>query len=187
MATIQTNDLSQGMCIMHNNEMFIVMEKEFTAMGKGASFTRTKLRNVKTGKVIPVTFKSGEKMEQVELEYHNVQYLYTDGSKAYFMDPTTFEQYEVVMGMIAHGTDFLHEEAKYVICMYQGEVVALNEPIKITLTVTESAPATKGNTATNAFKEVTLETGAKVQVPMFISQGEKILVNTELYEYVSKA
>jgi elongation factor P len=181
-----TSELSRGMIIRFNNEPHILVEKEFYSPGKGGAFNRCRLKSIKTGKFFYHVFKSGEKVEELDIETKNTQYLYIDGETAYFMDPTTFEQFGVSLEIIPNGTDFLHTDAKYIMSFFEGEVIYVQLPQKITLTVTETSDAVKGNTATNASKEAIVETGYKVQVPLFIKVGDRIVINTEGGTYFSK-
>jgi len=181
-----TTNIAKGMYVMFNNEPYIIVEKEFYSPGKGAAFNRTKLKNLKTGKIISQVFKSGEKVDEINVETKTMQFIYVDGNEAYFMDPTTYEQVSVSIDSIAHGADYLHTDAKYVTISYEGEVLEVQLPAKITLTVTETSSATRGNTATNATKEAIMETGAKVQLPLFINVGDKVTMNTETGTYVRK-
>ncbi len=181
-----TNNIVRGMFIMFNKEPHLILEKEFYSPGKGAAFNRTRLKSLKTGKIINQVFKSGEKVEEIEVETKTMQFIYIDGNDAYFMDPETYDQVSVSLDIIDRGTNYLHPDAKYVTVNYEGEVLSVQLPGKIALEVTETSDATKGNTATNATKEAVLETGAKVQVPLFIKQGEKVIINTETNSYVGK-
>lgn len=181
-----TNELTRGMIILYNNEPHILIEKVFYSPGKGAAFTRTKLKNIKSGKIVNQVFKSNEKVDQLDIDTKTMQYLYADEHDAYFMDPVSFEQLNVPLDMIDRGTDFLHTEAKYIIIIYEGQAISVQLPSKITLLVIETADALRGNTSGNATKEAIMETGAKVQVPLFIKQEEKVIINTETGLYVSK-
>jgi len=181
-----TAEITRGMIIRFNNEPHIVMEKEFRAMGKGSAFNRVKLKNIKTGKFVNQVFKSGEKVEELDVMTMNMQYLYADDSKGYFMNPETFDQIELSLDLIPGGTDWLHADSKYVMTIFEEQVIYVQLPAKISLIVTETTDAVKGDTATNASKEATLETGVKVQVPLFIKQGDKIIVNTDTGTYFSK-
>lgn len=181
-----TNDIFRGMIINLNNEPHVVIEKEFYKPGKGGSFTRTRLQNIRTGKYVNQVFKSGEKIEELVVSKKTMQYLYHDESDAYFMDPQSFEQFNVKLEMIPGNTTYLHESANYILTFYEGDVIFAQLPAKITLAVTDTAEAVKGNTVNNAYKEAILETGAKVMVPLFIKNGDKIIVNTEENSYSSK-
>lgn len=179
--------IDRNMIIKFKNEPHIVLEKEFYSPGKGGSFTRARLKNLKSGKVIWYTFRTGEQVEELNIETQDMKFLYTDSKNVYFMDPNTFEQISAPIEIIKGGTDYLHTDAKYIIKMYEGNVIAVQLPVKIKLVVTETTDATKGGTVTNATKEAVFETGAKIQVPMFVKNGDKIVVNTETDSYVSKA
>ncbi len=181
-----TTNLYRGMIIKFNNEPHILVEKEFRSMGKGAAFNRVRLQNIKSGKFFETVFKSGEKVEELDVEKRNMQYLYIDGNNAVFMDPDNYEQINVKLDIIPGGTDYLHPDAKYIMSIYEGEVIYIQIPQKITLQVTETADTVKGNTVNNALKEATVETGAKVQIPMFIKTGDRIVINTESGNYFSK-
>jgi len=183
-----TTDIAKGMIVKYNNEPHVIIEKEFCSMGKGGAFNRVKIRNIKSGKILSDTWSSNLKVEVYDDVFNkSVSYIYIDGSSVVFSDPDTYEQHYVSMDMIEGGTDWLHEEAKY-IATFQGEmIIFLQTPTKITLTVTDTPDAVKGDTVNNNYKDAILETGAKVKVPMFIKNGDKIIVNTETREYFSKA
>ncbi len=181
-----TSEITRGMVIKYNNEPHIVIEKEFYSPGKGGAFTRTKIKNIKTGKILNQVFKSGEKLDQLDIETKTMQYLYEDGSDAYFMDPISFDQLTVSLDMIDGRSNWLHPDGKYIIIIYEGQAISVQLPAKITLQVTETSDAVKGNTSGSATKDAVLETGVKVQVPLFIKPNEKIVVNTETLSYVSK-
>lgn len=181
-----TTELRRGMIIRYNNEPHILVEKEFRSMGKGAAFNRVKLKNIKTGKFVNQVFKSGEKVEELDVTTMNMQYLYADGTNGYFMNPLNYEQISVSLDLIPGGTDYLHADAKYIMSVFEDKVIYVQMPPKIALIVTETADAVKGNTATNASKEAVLETGVKIQVPLFIKTGDKIIVNTDTGTYFSK-
>jgi len=181
-----TTEIYRGMIIKFNAEPHIVVDKEFKAMGKGSAFNRCRLKNIKTGKFFEQVFKSGEKVEELDVETKSMQFVYIDGTDAYFMDQETFEQISLSIDTIPGGTNYLHTEAKYIMTFYEGEVIYVQLPQKITLQVIDTYAAVKGDTATNASKEATLETGVKIQVPLFIKNGDKIIVNTETETYFSK-
>lgn len=181
-----TTNIYQGQTVMYEGELWVIIERQFAAMGKGSSFNRTKLRNILTGKVIPVTFKDGDTVDEVTVDRFNVQFLYADGAKAYFMNPQSYDQFEFEIEAIPGGTDFLHADAVYQASSYEGKVISVTPPAKLTLVVTETAGGVKGDTVSNAYKEAVLETGAKVQVPLFVKTGDKVIVNTETRSYVSK-
>jgi elongation factor P len=181
-----TSDLKEGMYVLFNGDLYSIIEREFYKPGKGGAYNRCKLRNLRTGKVLAHTFGSNEKLEEVTVENRTVQYLYVDGDDVYFMDPESFDQFSVKLALIPGGTDYLHPDCKYIATSYEDEILGVQIPIKMGLLITETTDAVKGNTTTNAYKEAILETGAKVQVPLFISQGDRIIINTETNSYVSK-
>lgn len=181
-----TTDIRKGMILKFNNEPYLLISKEFYSPGKGAAFTRTKIKNIKTGKILNQVFKSGEKIEELDVDTKTMQYLYADEREAYFMDPVSFEQLSVPLDMIDGKMDYLHTEGKYIIIIYEGSAISVQLPAKIGLNVTETSEAVKGNTSGSATKEAILETGAKVFVPLFIRQNDRVLINTETGLYVSK-
>lgn len=182
-----TSELYRGMIIKYNNEPHILIEKEFHSPGKGGAFNRCKLKAIKTGKIFQVTFRSNEKLDELDIETRNMQYLYLDGNNAVFMNPETYDQFNVSLDSIPGGTEFLHTESKYIMSFYEDEVIYVQLPPKITLEVTETSDAVRGDTATNAYKQAVVETGAAVQVPLFVKQGDRIVINTEDKTYFSKA
>lgn len=181
-----TTELRRGMIILHNNEPHILLDREFYSPGKGGAFNRVKLKNIRTGKIINDVFKSGEKVNELDIETKSMIFTYLEGQQANFMDPETYDQLSVPLDRIPEGTAFLHTETKYIMSFYNGDVIYVQLPQKITLAVTETTDATKGNTVNNATKEATVETGYKLHVPMFIKNGDKIIINTETGTYFSK-
>ncbi|HLD04017.1 MAG TPA: elongation factor P [Candidatus Dojkabacteria bacterium] len=182
-----TAEIKKGMFIMYNNEPHLIIEREFYAPAKGASFNRTKLKNLKKGKIITHVFKSVEKVEELDVATKTMQFLYTDETDAFFMDPISFEQFSLPLEQISGGTDYLHANGKYIMMLYADSPLSVQLPGNIELTIIETAGAvSKGNTSGNATKQATLETGMKIQVPLFINQGDKISINTELGTYISK-
>jgi len=179
--------IDKNMIIKFNNDPYIVIDKEFYAPAKGGSFTRTKMKNLKTGQVINRTFRTGEKLEELTVETRNMQFVYNDEKNAYFMDRQTFEQTQIPMNMIEGGKNFLHSEEKYLVMYLDEKPISVQLPPKVSLMITETSKGFRGDTATNATKEATVETGFKLQVPLFIKEGEKIIINTETGTYFSKA
>ena len=182
-----TSDLYRGMVVKWNGQPHIMVEKEFAAMGKGSWFNRVRLKNIKTGKFFNEHITSGVKVEEIDVSTKSVQFIYVDGNSAVFMDPVTYEQISFSLDLIPGKTDWLHGDSKYVVQVYEDEVINLLLPPKMTLEITETYDAVKGDTATGAKKDAILETGATVKVPLFIKQGEKVIVNTEDGAYFSKA
>ena len=184
---ISVNDLKNGLTLELDNGLWSVVEFLHVKPGKGAAFVRTKLRNFRTGANIEYSFNAGVKVEQAMIEKRKMQYSYNSGDTYCFMDMETWEQLDIPAERMKWEANFLLEGAEIEIVMYGSEVLGINIPEKIVLEVTESSPAVAGNTATNALKEVTLETGFKVKVPMFIEQGDKIIVTTFDGKYSSRA
>lgn len=184
---ITTADFKTGMTIIYNGDPCVILDFQHVKPGKGAAFVRTKLRNFRTGATIDYSFNAGVKVEQAMIEKRKMQYSYNSGDSYCFMDMETWEQLDIPAERMKWESNFLLEGAEIEIVMYGTEVLGINIPEKIVLEVTESSPAVAGNTATNALKEVTLETGFKVKVPMFIEQGDKIIVTTFDGKYSSRA
>jgi elongation factor P len=179
-----TADFRNGLCIEHNGELWTIVEFQHVKPGKGPAFVRTKLKNVKTGRVIPNTFTSGVKINVQRVERRQYQFLYRDGNDYHFMNTETFEQTFIDESMIS-APDLL-KEGDMVTIGFHAETetpVFCEMPPYVTLEVTYTEPGEKGNTATNTFKDATLETGAVVKVPLFINTGDKIKVDTRSHEY----
>lgn len=187
MVMISTADFKKGAAIIFKGEPCLIEDFTFVSPGKGSAFYRTKLRNLKDGQVSSFTFKSGEKVEEAEVGVRELQYLYNDRDKYYFMNPKTFEQMELEAGGVGDFKDFIKGGEVYQIYVWEGKPVSLRPPPKVELKVVEAGPGAKGDTATAATKVVTLETGHKVNVPLFIKENDKVVVNTETGEYVSRA
>lgn len=182
-----TNRVSRGMFILFRGEPHVVLDNVFSTQGRVSAFNKTKLKSLISGKVISQVFKASENVEEVEVVSKTMQFIYVDGELAYFMDPETYEQIPVSLENIDHKDSYLHPDAKYVMMFYDDDPIMVKLPPAITLEVTETTGAVKGNTSGNATKEAKLETGVKVQVPLFISQNDKIVVNTETGSYIQKA
>ena len=184
---ISTADFKTGLTILYNNHIYQILDFQHVKPGKGSAFVRTTLKDCRTGNNINYTFSAGEKMEQAILEKRKMSYSYNTGDAYVFMDTESWEQVEVDTQRLKWESNFLIENMEIEIVFYGDEIIGINLPEKVVLEVTESAPAVAGNTATNALKEATLETGFVVKVPMFIEQGEKIIVNTGDGKYSSRA
>lgn len=183
---ITTSDFKTGMTILYNNNIYQIIDFQHVKPGKGQAFVKTKLRNLRTGSITDYSFNAGEKLEQALIEKRKMQFLYA-GDEYCFMDMETFEQVEIPSERLKWESKFLLEAMTIEIVFYGSEILGINLPEKVTLEVTESSPAVAGNTATNALKEVTTETGLVVKVPMFIEQGDKIVVTTWDGKYSSRA
>lgn len=183
-----TADFRNGMCLDIDGTPFVIVEFLHVKPGKGPAFVRTKLRNVATGRVLDKTWNSGVKVDEIRIERRPYQYLYKDEMGLIFMHPETFEQIHIPEDCI-EGVQFL-KEGDMVEAMVQAdkeEVLTCELPSHVTLEVTYTEPGIKGDTATNALKPATLETGAEIRVPLFIDNGEKVIVDTREGSYVSRA
>jgi len=188
MTTISTNEFKSGVKILLDGFPCSIIENEFVKPGKGQAFNRVKIRNLKTGRVLERTFKSGDTAEAADVTDLELQYLYNDGSVWHFMQPETYEQYAVGKEAIADAAKWLKEQDICKVVLWNGEVITAEPPIFVILKVTETEPGIRGDTATGGSKPATLETGAVVnKVPLFVSVGDLIKVDTRTGEYVSRA
>lgn len=187
MAQVATNEFKQGMKVEITNEPYVLIGVEFVKPGKGQAFTRTKLKHLTTGRVIERTFKSGEKVDLADVEETDMRMLYQDQDHAVFMDDKSFEQVEIPLGVIGDDTQWLKEDVLYEIIFYKGNPVTVSPPTFMELVITQTDPGVRGDTASGrVLKPAILETGAKIQVPIFVEEGEKIKVDTRTKEYVSR-
>jgi len=179
-----TSDFKNGLVINYNGELHSIVEFQHVKPGKGPAFVRTKLKNVKTGKVIPNTFTAGVKIDIQRVERRQYQYLYNDGADYHFMNNETYEQ-TFIPGDIINAPDLMKEGQMVEIVFHAETETALycELPPFVVLEVTYTEPGERGNTATNTFKDATVETGATVKVPLFINTGEKIKVDTRTHSY----
>ena len=178
--------LKKGQFILHKDEPHQIVDLQHHAMGRGRGILNLRLRNLKTGAVITVTFKSNEAPDPIVVNQKNFQYLYNDGNNAYFMDPDTFEQVMLPVRLISDLIQFLKEGETYALYLYDGKPVALNIPKVVVLKVVNAPEGVRGDSSTNPTKEVELETGLRLQVPLFIKAGDLIKVNTEKVAYVER-
>lgn len=182
-----TTDIKKGAIIRHQNDLFVVTEAQFVNPGKGSAFTKTKMKSIASGKSITITYKSGESVDTVQVQYTNLQYLYKTGSMYAFMNQSTYETVEIDEETLGDDVRYLKEGLEVVGVLFEDRVVTAQLPKKIQYTVVEAPPAVKGDTASgNVTKEAVMDNGLKVQVPIFIKQGEEILVNTETGAYSSR-
>jgi elongation factor P len=186
-ATISSNDFKTGLTLEIDSALLQVVEFLHVKPGKGAAFVRTKLRNVLTGQVLEKTFRAGEKLETAHLEKNDMEYLYNDGNEYTFMDNTSYEQIAISVAMIGDGVKYLKENMVCMVMRHNGIVVMVEIPNHVELMVTETPPNDKGNTASGGTKPATLETGAVVQVPFFVTNGDKIRVDTRNNQYLDRA
>ena len=187
MAQVSTNDFKSGMKLEIDNEPYNLVSAEFVKPGKGQAFTRTKLKHLISGRVIERTFKSGEKVDIADVEERKMRLLYKEQDQAVFMDDVNFEQLEITFTAIEGKEIWLKEDILYDIVFYKGAAVDFTPPTFMELVITETAPGVRGDTASGrVLKPAILETGAKVQIPIFVDEGEKIKVDTRTCEYVSR-
>ena len=182
-----TADLKKGICIDLNNELWQVVDFQHVKPGKGNAFVRTKLKNLKSGKVVENTFQSGQKIDTARVERRKFQFLYSDETGYHFMNNDDFEQVSLDKAMI-NNTELL-KEAQDVEILFHAETempLICELPVNVTLEVTYAEPGVKGDTATNVTKQATLETGTKINVPLFVNVGDKVKVDTETNQYVER-
>ena len=184
---ISAGDFRNGLCFEMDDQVYQVVEFQHVKPGKGAAFVRTKYKNVKTGSVVERSFNPNEKFEQAQLTRQDMQFIYADGDLYYFMDQDTYEQTPIHQDKIGDGIKFLKEEMVCKVVSYKGDIFQVELPITVVLEITECETGVKGDTANNASKYATLETGAVVKVPLFVNQGEKIKVDTRTGEYLERA
>ncbi len=187
MASYSTNEFRGGLKIMLDGDPCAIIENEFVKPGKGQAFNRVKMRNLKTGRVLEKTFKSGESVEAADVIDHELAYLYNDGEFWHFMDNQTFEQYQADENGVGEATKWIKEQDICVVTLWNGVPISVTAPNFVVLEITETDPGLKGDTSGGGGKPATLETGAVVRVPLFVQTGEKIKVDTRTGEYVSRA
>jgi elongation factor P len=186
MGMISTAQFKKGMYIVFHEEPHMIVDISFVSPGKGSAFYRTKLKNLFTGRVVEYTYKSGEKVEEVIVETHEAEYSYFDGSNYVFIEPRTFEQYSVPADVIGDDKVYLKEGILYRIRFYEENPVGVTMPKSITCFVVEAENSVKGDTATSATKTAVLDTGAKIQVPLFVKVGDEVTISTEDGSYLSR-
>ena len=184
---ISVNDFRTGLTIETDNGIWQVIEFQHVKPGKGAAFVRSKLRNLRSGSIQEKTFRAGEKVEKAHIENRRMQYLYASGEAHVFMDNESYEQLEIPEKQIERELKFLKENMEVFIMTFHGEVLGVELPNTVELKVVETEPGIKGDTASNVTKPATLETGLVVQVPIFINEGETLIINTVESRYVSRA
>lgn len=187
MATYSTNEFKPGLKVMLDNDPCSILENEYVKPGKGQAFNRVKLRNLKNGRVIERTFKSGDTLPGADVVDVDAQYLYYDGEFWHFMAPETFEQYTADKNAIADAKQWLKEQDICIITLFNGHPLNVTPPNFVILTITETDPGLRGDTSGGGGKPATLETGAVVRVPLFVQTGEAIRVDTRTGTYMSRA
>ncbi len=184
---INVNDFKTGITIKLDGNIFQVIEFQHVKPGKGAAFVRTKLKNLRTGATIEHTFNSAIKVETARIEKRDMQFLYSMGDTYYFMSMEDYSQIEIDKKSLGDDAKFLKENINVNIISYEGEILGINLPDKIEMKVIKTEPAVKGNTTSSVMKDATLETGMEIKVPIFIDEGEVIVVSTKDGAYVSRA
>ena len=187
MATYNTNEFRAGLKVMLDGDPAAIVENEFVKPGKGQAFSRVRIRNLKTGRTIERTFKSGETIEAADVADVELQYLYNDGEFWHFMNPKSYEQLAADKATVGDNAKWLKEQDVCIITLWNGVPLVVEPPNTVTLKVVETDPGVRGDTSGGGGKPATLETGAVVRVPLFIQIGETIKVNTRTGEYVSRA
>ncbi len=187
MPAITTNDLKTGMYLVIDDDLVQVVDFQHVKPGKGHAFVRTTLKNARTGAVVDRTFRAGEKVERVTVDKREMQYLYHDGSDYVFMDNTTYDQLNVPGATLGSAADYVVEGSTAILQLFGTEIVGVDLPASVELSITETEPGVQGDRVSGARKPATLETGLVVQVPLFIEPGERIKVDTRSGEYLSRA
>jgi len=184
--SVTTAQFKNGMCILHDGKRWVIIDFQHVKPGKGGAFVRTKLKELKSGRVVEYTFRAGEKFDDVRIENKKMQYLYNDGDKFYFMDNGSYEQVELAAEFVGEQSKWLKENDEVEIMTADGEYMGVEPPMFVELEVTETDPGFKGDTVQGGTKSATLETGAVIQVPMFINTGEKLRVDTRDGRYITR-
>ena len=183
---VTAGDFQNGITIEYDNGVYQILEFQHVKPGKGAAFVRTKLKDIKNGGVVETTFRPTEKFPQAHIDRRDMQYLYNDGDLYYFMDTETYDQISLPKEDIGDSLKLGKENEMVKICSHNGDVFAVEPPLFVELEVTDTEPGLKGNTATGATKPATLETGAEIQVPLFVNTGDKLQIDTRTGEYLKR-
>ncbi len=186
MANYSTNEFRSGLKILLDGDPCVIVENEFVKPGKGQAFNRVRIRNLKTGRVVDRTFKSGESVEAADVIETDMQYLYSDGELWHFMNPDSFEQYAAGEAAVADAKNWLKEEDRCIVTLWNDVPLLVSPPNFVELKITETDPGVRGDTAQGGVKPATVETGAVVKVPLFVEEGEVIRIDTRTGEYVSR-
>ena len=183
---IRGGDIAKGTCLLQKGQPYIVVEREFVNPGKGGAFARVKMKSIKDGSVLTQTIMTQMEVEDAVVDVRTCQYQYADADNYHFMDNESFDQHEVPVSSMEDKKYYLKENETYDLTIWEGNVIDIKVPYKVIFTVAESENYVKGDTVSGATKPIVTETGLTVRVPLFINQGEKILVNTETNEYVER-
>lgn len=186
MAQYSTSEFKTGLKILMDNDPCSIIANEFVKPGKGQAFNRVKIRNLKTGRVLERTFKSGESVESADVVDIEMQYLYNDGSMWHFMEPNSFEQHQAEHVAVMDAEKWLKDQDICTVTLWNGVPLSVTPPTFVTLAIVETDPGLRGDTATGGTKPAKMETGAVVKVPLFVQEGEIIKIDTRTGEYVSR-
>jgi elongation factor P len=186
MPAITTNDLKNGITLQLDNGLFQVVEFQHVKPGKGGAFVRTKLRNVRTGAVLEKTFNAGIRVEQAIVDRQDMQFLYRDGDDYVFMNLVSYDQVHVAPKSLGDAADYLVEQAVAQIAQHDGEIIGVEIPASVELTVTVTEPGVQGDRVSGARKPAELETGKTIQVPLFVNVGDRIRVDTRSGDYITR-
>lgn len=187
MASYSTNQFKSGLKIILDGDPYNIVENEFVKPGKGQAFNRVRVRNLKNGRVVEKTFKSGESVEAADVMELELQYLYNDGSSWHFMEQKSYEQYEAGETAVGEAAKWIKDQDNCIVTLWNGEPLIVEAPNFVELTVTETDPGVRGDTSGGGGKPATMETGAVVRVPLFIEIGDVLKIDTRNGEYVSRA
>ena len=183
---ISTNDLRPGTCFHYDNQLWKITEFQHVKPGKGPAFVRVKQVNLRTGAIVERTYRTGEKIEDIRVENREMQYLYYDGTNYIFMDNENYEQYSVSQSLIGDQSGFLLENTNAIVMIYENEILDVSPPTFIEVVIVKTDPGLKGDTAQGGTKPATLESGATINVPLFIEEGERVKVDTRDGRYVER-
>jgi elongation factor P len=186
MPAITTNDLKNGITLKLDNGLFTIVDFQHVKPGKGGAFVRTTLKNARTGAVIDRTFRAAEKVEQAIVDKREMQFLYREADEYVFMDTETYDQLHVAPTALGSASGFLVESANAILAMYEGEIIGVEIPASVELSVTETEPGIQGDRVSGARKPATLETGVTLQVPLFVNIGDRVKVDTRTGEYLTR-
>ena len=187
MASYSTNEFKSGLKVMLDGDPCSIVENEFVKPGKGQAFNRVKLKNLRSGRVWERTFKSGDSLDGADVVDREMEYLYNDGEFFHFMEPGTFEQHQADAGAVGENAKWLKEQDTVTVTLYNGSPLAVTPPNHVELEIVQTDPGLKGDTAQGGTKPATLSTGAVVKVPLFLSIGEVVRVDTRTGEYLGRA
>ena len=184
---VNVNDIKNGMTITMDGNLYLIQEFQHVKPGKGPAFVRIKLKNLRTGSITEDTFNTNIKIERAHIDKTPMQFLYASGDNYVFMNTSTYDQVEVPVSRLENEKNFIKEGLEITIDYYNGEIIGITLPEKIEFEIVETEPAVKGNTTNNALKDAKIETGYVVKVPLFITEGERIIISTKDGKYSSRA